>query len=191
MTSGTGPPSLDRLVGIPLGRPVHPPATDLVGRSVAGHPMDVAVTGVEGLSLLLFLSTHCDGCRPLWEAWARPSILERSGMPQVARVLAVVAERASEQLHVLAAWCATPADGAWAPGPERLVRSDAAWAFYKVFGPPFYALVDGPAGVIATEGVAWAVGQVAAEVDRAVRQSATGPASSGPGRDTGPGTGGH
>jgi len=56
------------------------------------------------------------------------------------------------------------------PTKVRVVQSSGGWDAYRVQGPPFFVLVDGSAGAgttVATEGVAWAVEQIAADVARA------------------------
>ena len=168
MTSGAGPPPLDHLVGIPVRRTVRPPAADVVGTTVAGVHTSVPVVGVRGWTLLVFLSSTCDGCEPLWNAWAHPQLFEDHGMPPVERVVAVTRDAVHERPDVLATWCADAPASRWGAAIDRLVLSSAAWASYAVWGPPLFALVDGPPGVVATEGVAWAVEQVANHVRRAM-----------------------
>jgi hypothetical protein len=58
---------------------------------------------------------------------------------------------------------------AGAAGAARVVLSSAAWEAYSVLGPPFFVLVDGSSGRVASEGVAWSVEQVVSDVGRATR----------------------
>lgn len=157
------PPALTGLVPVPTYRdqpatvPVDPRGTDLDGQSC-----HVGVLGSGVWWLLLFLSARCDGCRELWEALADPSA---SGLVAGESVLVVTRDPGEEDVADLRrlATAAVP-----------VVMSTATWSAYRVQGPPFFALVDGRPGVtarVATEGVAWSVPQVAADLGRARRRA--------------------
>lgn len=158
------PPALDHLVAIPTFR--DQPATvasDVAGVSLAGDPMSVEVRASKGWTLLLFLSSDCHGCRPMWEALTDPASL---GLSTDEVVVAVTREPPSEDVVALKALV---------PEGATCIMSTSAWDAYRVHGPPFFVLVAGcgtadPATArVATEGVAWAIEQIGAEVSRARR----------------------
>jgi hypothetical protein len=148
-------PDLRHLVEVPkhLGaRPTN--ARPLVGTTLTGEP---AVHNLdEGWTLLMFLSTSCDGCQELWDAFGEPG---HSGLPSGVTSL-VVTRRASESLDKVLARC----------GHATVVLSDEAWADYGVHSGPFFVLVEGHGARIATEGVAWSVDQIAAAVAAALAE---------------------
>lgn len=155
----------------PLGP--DPWVRQVVGFDLDGRPATVALSGTAGRTLLLFLSGDCDGCRPLWEAAGDPG---RWTLATGDRVVAVTRDRRGagqdkgwdngddkgEDLEAL---------GRLAPNGSQVVLSSAAWADYGVSGPPFFVLVDGRSQRVLTEGVAWAVEQVAAHVADALAGS--------------------
>ncbi len=150
-----GPQGLN-LVPVPTYRDA-PAATaaDVVGRELTGQPLRVPVVGVDRWTLLLFLSSHCDGCRVLWEGLASPGSF---GPPHL-QVVAVTRDADQEDLTALREVVLARV---------RPVMSTAAWRSYGVTGPPFFALIDGAARTVVTEGVAWGVGQTAGHVRRAL-----------------------
>ncbi len=153
------PPPLDGLVPVPTYR--DQPATvasDVEGVDLDGRPVRVAAVGRGQWTLLVFLSAGCDGCRAIWAALADPV---GSGLTTDEVVVAVTRDPGVEDPAPLRALL---------PAGARVVMSSAAWAAYRVQGPPFFALVDGGARAgskVATEGVAWAVEQIGADVARA------------------------
>lgn len=149
-------PHLERLVGVPTTvGPPSTPAVDLVGVDPAGAPLTVPVATGSAPVLLVFLSSGCDGCRPFWPAAADPASL---GVAEGERVVVVARDPGAEDVAALRRLVV--------PGSTAVCCS-AAWSAYRVQGPPFFALVDPGVGRVVTEGVAWAVPQVAAEVGRA------------------------
>lgn len=147
-------------------------AVDVVGVDAGGRPYRVPVLETGRWTLLLFLSTTCDGCQPLWDALGDPV-----GCGLATDELVVTVTRDPSEEDPLAVRRVAPA-------VASVVMSTAAWSAYRVQGPPFFALVDGTPGAapggggstrpgvlapvrVATEGVAWSVGQVAADVRRA------------------------
>lgn len=126
------------------------------------------MVGGAGHSLLLFLSSDCDGCRPLWEGAADAASW---GLSAGDRVIVVVADPAG----------AGDGAGPRLPKPEvpervramappgvPVVYSSAAWHAYRVSGPPFFVLVDGNSARVAVEGIAWAKEQVVGHVAAAL-----------------------
>jgi hypothetical protein len=110
-------------------------AHDISGVDLHGESVAVAVAGAQHDTLLAFLSTGCDTCRPFWAA-----VHGDLGLPGT-RVLVVVTDEESEsELARLA-------------GPHvEVIASTAAWESYEVPGSPHFVYVDGPSGVIVGEG---------------------------------------
>ncbi len=156
-------------------------ATDPVGTDLVGAPCRVPVVGTGRWSLVVFLSSGCHGCRDLWRALEDPV---GSGLVEDESVVVVTRDAGEEDVDALRRL---------AGGPVPVVMSTATWSAYRVQGPPFFSLVDGrvgtlclgPEGVqgsegeqmapgplrVVTEGVAWGVAQVAADVRRARRRA--------------------
>jgi hypothetical protein len=150
------PPSLERLVPVPTRRfPTLPLAEDLVGTDLGGSPVRITVRGVGHWTLLLFLSSRCDGCRPLWAACEDPV---GAGLGPRDEVVVVTRDRSHEPLDELRALAGDEAS---------VVMSSRSWRAYRVHGPPFFSLVEGTSGRVASEGVVWSIEQVAADVARA------------------------
>lgn len=149
MSSRPQPPELKDLVEVPryLGagqRSFHP----LSGVRPTGAPVTV---GLEtGWTLLLFLSSSCDGCHALWEL-ARRGVLEDVA---IRPAVIAIAKQASESFPRVAEL-----------GGDGALLSDQAWDDYQVHSGPFFVVVDGAAARIATEGVAWSVAQIGAAID--------------------------
>lgn len=138
-------------------------AHDIAGVDPRGDAVAVAVTGAEHDTLLAFLSTGCDTCRPFWSA-----INGDLGLAGV-RVLVVVSDEESEsELARLA-------------GPQvEVVASTAAWEAYEVPGSPHFVYVDGPTGRVVGEGTGpdWPAVRgllTQANSDRAARANGTRP----------------
>ena len=111
------------------------PAHDIAGVDPRGDAVAVAVAGAEHDTLLAFLSSGCDTCRPFWTAMNGD--LGLSGT----RVLVVVSDEESEsELARLA-------------GPQvEVIASTAAWEAYEVPGSPHFVYIDGPTGRVVGEG---------------------------------------
>lgn len=148
-------PVLERLVPVPGAVRPAGPVADLTGCGPSGEPVRVGFGRGAPRTLLLFLSTDCDGCRPFWSAATGPPAA--LGLRAEDRVVVVTRDPGREDPSAVARS---------APG-ATVVMSSAAWDDLRVSGPPFYALVGPDGREVATEGVAWAVEQVAGEVERA------------------------
>jgi hypothetical protein len=149
------PPDISGLVPIPTYRDQPAtPASDLSGVDLTGCPTTIEVSGVDQWTLLVFLSTSCDGCRELWLA-----LEERPSWPEVDDVRPVVVVRDRDAAAVVAS-------GARERVAAQVIVSDRVHSAYRVYGPPFFVLVDGPRSRVATEGVAFGAPQVADEVRR-------------------------
>jgi len=110
-------------------------AHDITGVSPSGEAVALAINGVEHDTLLAFLSSSCETCRPFWVA-----LQNDLGLPGV-RTLVVVADEESESELLRL----TP------PGID-VIASTAAWSAYEVPGSPHFVYVDGPTGRVVGEG---------------------------------------
>ena len=159
MTAGSAErgrrPDLRHLVAVPDRADPPAFAADVVGTDLAGLPTTLGVGGARW-TLLLFLTSNCDGCRPFWPALVEPASL---GLSVEDAVAAVARDAGGDDPSALARL---------APPGATVVCAGSAWTAYRVAGPPFFALVDGSTARVVTEGVAWAVPQVGADVRRAV-----------------------
>jgi len=119
----------------------------------SGEPVEFEMTD-RPWTLLVFLTSACDGCEELWRAFADPL---SSPIPR--DVDAVVVTRGPR--------FETPDKVARLAGSGSVVMSDDAWTDYGVHTGPFYVLVDGSAVRVVTEGVAWSLEQIAGAVSTA------------------------
>jgi hypothetical protein len=147
VTSERRLPDLSNLVQVPryLG-PRPTTASALTGLSPQGRPVEAAFSS--GWTLLLFLSTTCDGCLELWAAFAdRKTPID----DDLAAVLVTkpASDESTDEVVRLA-------------GSTTVVMSESAWLDYEVHSGPFFVIVDGRTRRIASEGVAWSVEQMAA-----------------------------
>jgi hypothetical protein len=135
--------------------------SDLVGVDPSGRTLRVPVVGTRYPTLLLFLSSSCDGCAVFWSLVAdpgRPDLVPATGLWAVTR--SPGAEDAAAVARLA--------------GGGPVVLADAAWSAYRVHGPPFFALCDGRDDRVVTEGVAWSPDQVASHC-RAALAGRSGP----------------
>jgi hypothetical protein len=128
---------------------------DIEGVTPSGDAI-VASMATSGLTLLAFLSSGCASCAGFWAALADPAKLAL--LPTGIRV--VVVTKGPE-------WESPEAIAAKAPRGTPVVMSTDAWGAYEVPGSPYFALVDGEAGVRVGEGVGAGWEQVADLVHRA------------------------
>jgi hypothetical protein len=138
---------LARLVPIPTYRD-HPATVphDIDGVGLDGCPRQVSIVGSGDRFLLLFLSSHCQGCRDLWEGIDTL----RDAIPAGVRIVLLTKGPEADDAAVVAALAS--------PGSE-VIMSSQAYGDYLVAGPPFLAVVAG--GKVQTEGVAWGIGETA------------------------------
>jgi hypothetical protein len=116
------------------------PAFDVVGTTLAGDPVKVAVPGARTNTLLAFLSSGCLSCRRLWEGSGAAS----KGVAS-ARLVLVTKDRSEESPSRIEEL---------AQAGVTLVMSSAAWKDYGVNGSPYFIYVDGPSGQVHSEGTA-------------------------------------
>jgi hypothetical protein len=175
------PPALDSLVPVPTYR--DQPATiaaDATGIDLDGRPCRVPVLGTGLWFLVVFLSSECHGCHEIWQALENPV---RSGLVEDETIVVITRDAGEEDVDALRRL---------ATGSVPVVMSTATWSLYRVQGPPFFALVDGRVGTgraardgaggkagagpvrVTTEGIAWSVEQIAADVRRARQRANAG-----------------
>jgi hypothetical protein len=135
---------------------------DLVGVSPGGDALVISVAAAP-LTLVAFLSSGCTSCAGFWSALGDPRSLQL--LPAGIRV--VVVTKGPE-------WESPDAIAARAPRGVPVMMSSAAWSDYEVPGSPFFALVDGAAGIRVGEGVGAAWEQVADLVVRAEADASRG-----------------
>lgn len=151
-------------------------AADPTGTDLDGRPCRVPVLGTGRWSLLVFLSSGCHGCHEIWQALEDPT---KNGLVEDESIVVITRDAGEEDVDALRRL---------ATGSVPVVMSTATWSFYRVQGPPFFALVDGRVGTgrtvdegeggegnvhpvrVTTEGVAWSVEQIATDVRRARRR---------------------
>lgn len=97
-----------------------------------------------GLTLVVAVKTHCDGCR----AFVDSELSELSGFK-------VIVVSATNDL-----------DGEWVGARRPILVSPDGLAALGITWPPFYVVVDAERRRIVTEGVVFAPEQVAAEIAR-------------------------
>jgi hypothetical protein len=150
------------------------PASDIVGVSLDGDPVKVAVAGGTPGSLVAFLSSGCATCQSFWDA-LRPEV--RRPLPGGSRLILVTRDSSHESPSKLREL---------APRDVPLVMSSAAWQAYEVPLTPYFVYVDGPSGLIQGEGAAEAWPQVISLLGDALSDAeVTGPALVLPGANGG------
>jgi hypothetical protein len=130
------------------GRDADELALDLVGTTLRGESVKVAVSNPSVNTLLAFLSTGCTTCQTFWEG-LRPNV--RPAMPSGTRLVVVTKDTAYESPSRLREI---------APADVPLVMSSQAWDGYEVPGSPYFVYVDGASGRIRGEGLAQSWEQV-------------------------------
>ena len=117
--------------------------SDLTGTNLHGEPAAHELTRNTHATLLLFVSSTCNGCQELFEASHTPAMLGLQGEDALLFVfkeggggVTGMAEEAS------------------------VIVSDRAWRDYGVTGPPFFCFVDPTKVTVLTEGVAWGASAV-------------------------------
>ena len=126
-----------------VGTPSPWPASDIVGVSPAGTPVEARMGQFGGLVLLAFLTTRCDGCEEFWRGLGDGDRTDLPGSVSTVVVTkgpATTAPAAVEQV---------------ADGITRVpvIMSDEAWTDYRVTGYPFFVLVDAPTRAVVGETV--------------------------------------
>ena len=132
--------SLATTIAGPATRAGDGPATDVVGTTLEGDAVKVAVAGDTPPTLLAFLTSGCTSCAGFWEAFGSP---RRAELPAGVRLIAVAKDGSHEspaRLRELR------------PDGLPVVLSTAAWEAYAVPAAPYFVYVEG--GRVAGEGAA-------------------------------------
>ena len=124
-------------VGGAAGRLAH----DLLGATIAGDPVALAVTDVDHHTLLAFLSSGCSSCGRFWARLAEGDLPD---LGDDTRLVVLTKDAADESMTALAPLI----------GDLDVVLSTKAWVDYEVPGTPFFIFVDGRDGVVRGEGTA-------------------------------------
>lgn len=128
--------------GVRAPAPVSGPVAALAGLTPAGEALSVALDRPGERTLLLFLSSGCGSCQPLWDGLRRG---EHGAVLPGMRVAVVARDAAEESPSLLAGL---------GPSDVPVVLSGAAWDAFDVPGSPFAVLVDGSTGSVVGSGVA-------------------------------------
>jgi hypothetical protein len=121
-------------------------APDIVGETLAGDVVKLALGPGAPRTLLAFLSTGCSVCGPLWEEL-------RAGGPSAPGLRVVVVTRGSDRESLTRLERIAPAS-------DELVMSNAAWSDYGVLATPHFVLVDQEARRILGRGGGTSWGQI-------------------------------
>jgi hypothetical protein len=126
------------------------PVADLRGAGLDGMERTVRLSGgaASPWTLLLFLSSECEGCGDLWP------LLTEAALPRSVRVVAVVRAVGEDEARLVEL----------EPPGGLVLASEAAWEDYGVLGAPFYVLVSRSSPAVMAESVAWGAEQLVAHV---------------------------
>ncbi|GAC1590815.1 MAG: hypothetical protein NVS3B21_08740 [Acidimicrobiales bacterium] len=119
-----------------------PGATSIVGTTPAGESVSVALDRPGELTLMLFLSSGCGSCQPLWDGLRSGS--HARALPGV-RVVVVARDPQEESPSLL---------GGLGPPDVPVVLSSTAWDGFAVPGSPYAVLVEGTSSTVLGSGVA-------------------------------------
>ncbi len=128
-------------------------ARDVVGETLAGDAVKLAVEAGAPSTLLAFLSSGCGSCGPLWSA-----LRDGARIPTGTRLVVVTKGPERESVTRLREL---------APAEHELVMSTAAWDDFLVTATPHFVLVDGSSGRIAGRGSAASWEQIVTLVEEA------------------------
>jgi hypothetical protein len=144
-------------VGDPAAQPAGWTTPDIVGSSPAGDAISLRIDEVGGVVLVAFLATKCDGCDAFWQGFGGD---DHPGLPP--GVTSVIVTRGPDtvapvEVGRLAADVGSP-----------VIMTDEAWTDYRVFGYPFFVLVDSPTRTVIAETVGFGWSDLVRLVQRAV-----------------------
>lgn len=147
-------------VADPRGAQPFAEAVDLTGSLPSGGAARVAVSEVDHLTVLAFLSTGCGTCGAFWEALAD---VGGDDLPEGARVVVVTNGADSESPAAVADLAP--------PGIVTLMSTEA-WDLYDVPVSPYFVLVDGRSSRVIGEGAGTSWDQVLDLLSRAIADAA-------------------
>ncbi|GAC1545217.1 MAG: hypothetical protein NVS3B12_34030 [Acidimicrobiales bacterium] len=129
-------------VTLSAGPGAAPGATSIVGTTPAGETVRVALDRPGELTLMLFLSSGCGSCQPLWDGLRNGD--HARVLPGV-RVVVVARDPHVESPSLL---------GGLGPADVAVVLSSGAWDGFAVPGSPYAVLVEGTSSTVLGSGVA-------------------------------------
>ncbi|WP_249010100.1 hypothetical protein [Conexibacter sp. DBS9H8] len=129
----------------PSHRPTGGSAPDIFGETLAGDAVKLSLDARHGRTLLAFLSSGCQACRPLWSEL--PDGRARTAATRVVLITKGTDRESPARLAELA------------PANSEVIMSTAAWRDFAVPSSPHFVLVDG--GEIAGRGAATSWEQIA------------------------------
>jgi len=128
-------------------------ASDLSGTRPDGSTVEIGLDSLDRATLLVFLTTRCDGCETFWRGLA-----DRSD-PLLETLVTIVAVKASDAADIDEVRAlAEPLTA------TEVVLGDRAWSDYRVTGYPFLVLVDPSTRTVLAETVGFGWSDVAATV---------------------------
>jgi hypothetical protein len=130
-----------------------PVVRDLVGETLSGDAVKLALGAGAPPTLLAFLSSGCGACGPLWSA-----LRDGARVPLGTRLVVVTKGPERESITRLSEL---------APPEHELVMSTATWDELSVPATPHFVLVDGDSGRIAGRGTGISWEQIVTLVERA------------------------
>jgi hypothetical protein len=151
----------------PPPAPDRPPgarAADVVGSTLDGDAVKVAVAGGGRDTLVAFLSSGCRTCQGFWEALAPERRGDVPGDPRIVVVTKDGSHESPTRLRELA------------PTDIPVVMSSSAWDAYEVPVSPYFVYVEGGSGAIEGEGAAERWDQIVSLLRDARDDRATGAA---------------
>jgi hypothetical protein len=130
-----------------------PVVRDLVGETLSGDAVKLALGAGGPPTLLAFLSSGCGACGPLWSA-----LRDGARVPLGTRLVVVTKGPERESVTRLSEL---------APAEHELVMSTACWDELSVPATPHFVLVDGDSGRIAGRGTGISWEQIVTLVEQA------------------------
>jgi hypothetical protein len=127
--------------------------SDLVGQTLAGDAVKLALGAGAPPTLLAFLSSGCSACGPLWSA-----LRDGARVPVGTRLVVVTKGPERESVTRLSEL---------APVQHELVMSTPTWDQLAVPATPHFVLVDGGSGRIAGRGTGMSWEQIVTLVEQA------------------------
>jgi hypothetical protein len=116
-------------------RPGSPAVSELSGTTPSGAPLQVGLGS--GRTILLFLTSSCYGCQPLWDSLRTGATLDGAALVLVTPSLTTGSSRDVAAL---------------APDGAEVLMSSEAWHAFGITAAPWFVVVAG--GVVRTEGAA-------------------------------------
>lgn len=134
------------------------PASDIVGTSPGGDPVEFRIGEVGAVVLVAFLAAACDGCDAFWQGFGGGEHPELS--PGVVPVIVTRGPETVAPLEVSRL--------AVGVGTTPVIMTDQAWTDYRVSGYPFFVVVEPSTRTIIAETVGFGWSDLVRVVQRSV-----------------------